>query len=106
MYLLYCTAPDSPPTNLVNVSIGAFGVDIQWNRIRFLNENGPEFLYQISYTSMGGLDTFNITTSKNTATIGNLKPFIVYAIAVSGMNTIGNGPSSTTLTIRTSQFSK
>ena len=103
---LFCPpAPSAPPTNLINVSTEAFSVSIQWDIIDFLNQNGPNFVYNVSYSVEGNDQVLYFTTPSTNATISNLTAFTTYDITVSGVNDVGMGPSDA-LTIQTLQSSE
>ena len=99
---LFCPpAPSAPPTNLINVSTEAFSVSIQWDSIDFLNQNGPNFVYNVSYSVEGDSGEESFTTVLPNATISGLKGSITYEIRVRGQNAIGLGPQSVVLTTTT-----
>ena len=103
---LFCLpAPSAPPTNLTNVSTEAFSVSIQWDSIDFLNQNGPNFVYNMSYSVEGDDQVLYLTTPNTNATISDLTPFTTYNITVSTVNDVGMGPSAS-LTIQTLQSSE
>ena len=100
MYL-YSAAPDAQPTNLVSVNVRAFSVDLQWDGISFLNENGPNVFYNVLYGVQEDLERFPLTTTATSATINGLRGFTTYEITVAGQNEVGPGPASSTLVITT-----
>ena len=105
IYQHLSTVPSASPQNLTVVNITANTVEIQWEEIAFLNQNGPFFLYNVSI-SQGSTIVNSLTTSSTSALFTNLMPFTNYSIQVSGVNIAGIGPPSNTLNVITAQSSE
>lgn len=95
-------APRTPPENLISPSQTHNSISLQWDRIPFLDQNGPNFRYAVFYRVFGSGDSLtNITAETNTTTIQNLMSFTTYSIFIRAQNDIGVGRPSNTIQART-----
>jgi hypothetical protein len=93
--------PAAEPMNLTAVNIEAFYVSIQWEGLNFLDRNGPDFSYNVSYNVQGSSDGGSVAVNQNSTVIMGLKGFTTYEITVAGQNSVGLGPLSDPLTVTT-----
>ena len=98
--------PAAEPMNLNAVSIEAFYVSIEWEGLNFLDRNGPDFSYNVSYNVQGSSDGGSIAVNQNSTVIMGLKGFTTYEITVAGQNSVGLGPLSDPLTVTTIEGSE
>ena len=97
-----CLAPRTPPENLISPSQTHNSISVQWDSIPFLDQNGPNFRYAVSYRVFGNGDaSLNVTAETNTITIQNLMSLTTYSIVIRAQNDIGVGRPSNTIQART-----
>ena len=106
LYNLLPAVPGAEPMNLTAVNIEAFYVSIQWEGLNFLDRNGPDFSYNVSYNVQGSSDGGSVAVNQNSTVIMGLKGFTTYEITVAGQNSVGLGPLSDPLTVTTLEGSE
>ncbi|XP_064384244.1 uncharacterized protein LOC135333251 isoform X3 [Halichondria panicea] len=90
--------PVSPPQNIRTTALSSTEIEISWDKIPEIDQNGVISMYEVMYVmTFGGLiTTRTIITIDLTLTINlsNLEEFVEYNISVRAYTSIGSGPYS------------
>ncbi|RWS31821.1 Down syndrome cell adhesion molecule-like protein Dscam2, partial [Leptotrombidium deliense] len=113
----FCTedeAPEAPPTNIRATAINATSIKIDWYAPRSELINGELKGYYIGYKVYNSSDHFlyktmatnaSNVTSMHSMLLHALRPFTNYVLMLQAFNSIGAGPRSDELVIRTHESS-
>ena len=95
-----CTVPASAPVNIESSTVTSTMVEISWDPLPSEDENGIVRHYLINVTEIQTGNTFQTTSSDESAMLSNLHPAYEYTFRIA-VYTIGSGPYSTVFTITT-----
>lgn len=98
-------APDGTPEGVRIGGVTSTSIDVSWNKIPNIQQNGIISEYEVTYfpseDSDGVLDMISINTSDTHLKVTGLQEFITYVILVRGYTNVGSGPYSDVLLQRT-----
>ncbi len=100
-------APGAAPRNLSVMPISATIVSVQWEAVERIERNGEIIVYEITYTpqqTFGGSigeEAKNVSGSELSTNITGLQEFLNYSISIRAYTSIGAGPDSDVVMIRT-----
>ena len=97
-YFSFCSAPSSPPSNVVFTHRSKNQLTISWTAPPRDSWNGQRITYQVcsSYNTRSGNPTCSSENIKSsTAVIKNLRPGTKYFVTVAAGTSAGYGPKST-----------
>lgn len=104
------SAPDGSPEGVRTGGVTSTSIDVIWDKIPDIQQNGIINDYEVTYFSSGGsngaLDTMSINTSDTHLKVTDLQEFVIYAILVRGYTSVGPGPYSNVLLQRTLEDSE
>ena len=99
------TEPDAPPQNVMTVVLSSTEIEVSWEEVPAINENGIITMYEVQYIP---LETFDGQVSTNTADISmlftvltGLEEYVEYRISVRAYTSAGPGPYSDGIVERT-----
>ena len=110
---LLLTEPDAPPQNVMTVVLSSTEIEVSWEEVPAINENGIITMYEVQYIP---LETFDGQISTNTVNITDismlftdltgLEEYVEYNISVRAYTNAGSGPYSDSVVERTDTDSK
>ena len=102
------TEPDAPPQNVMTVVLSSTEIEVSWEDVPAINENGKITMNEVQYTP---IETFGGQISTNTVNITNtsmlfivltgLEEYVEYNISVRAYTSAGPGPYSIAVSNRT-----
>lgn len=109
-YLTNCSyaAPDSPPENITATVRSSTSIEVTWNEVLPINQNGDIVRYNLTFERLGdgAKSTVSLPASSRGHTITGLQPYAEYNISVRASTQVGPGPLSVPLTIVTEEAGK
>ena len=105
-------APSAAPENMQGYSTGSTTVKVTWKAPPAVDQNGIIIVYNVSYQAVRGnykdstKRNKKVTDGSTQTDLTGLEEYVVYSISVSASTSAGEGPSSTVVTVRTSQAGK
>ncbi len=108
----FFSVPSSSPNNFTVFSVSSTSIEVLWEDVPEIDENGVIIAYEILYIP---LETFNgklvpelvnTSASNSSVTLNNLEEYVFYNISVRAYTSIGAGPFSPFITQRTLEDSK
>ena len=97
--------PRAPPLNVSGSVVNSSTVVLNWNPPDVDDQNGIVRYYVVNVSELQTENIFQFIANATTLTITPLHPAYTYEIAISAA-TIGPGPFSPTLTLRTDEAGK
>ena len=102
---LLSTEPDAPPQNVIAMAISSTEIEVSWEEVPAINENGIITVYEAQcepLQTFGGQIFNNITnTTYLNTTLTDLQEYVEYNISVRAYTSVGPGPYSDPVTQRT-----
>lgn len=98
--------PGAPPSNLTAEAVSATKIYVSWQPPPADQSNGDIAFYKLQYTESDQQDgdmTVLILNSTE-CTIHDLRPWTEYMIRVAASTSVGNGPFTDPITVRTMEF--
>ena len=104
---MFVSEPSAPPTNISATNTSSSSIFVSWQDVPFWDQNGIITEYKIYIRKNGdaGLWETETTATKHFAKTG-LDLWEKYDIKVSAFTSIGEGPESSVLTVRTDEDSE
>ena len=99
----FSTAPASPPTDVSAMSTSPTLIEVMWNEVPAIDQNGIITMYEVMYTpqnTFGGqisTNTTNVSGSELMVTLPYLQEYVNYSISVRAYTSAGQGPESTVI---------
>lgn len=98
--------PGSPPVNIEVATLTSNQLQVTWDVVPAIHQNGPITFYQILYspnnTFNGQLAAENdLNTSNTSILLSSLEEFVVYEVSVRAYTDVGPGNYSNPVTQRT-----
>ena len=101
MPFLLNTGPVSPPQNIHTTAISSTEIDVRWNEVPTIDENGIIINYEVQVEPLDFNDILTIiyvnTTTLSTV-VSDLQEFVGYNISVRAYTSVGPGPFSPPVT--------
>ena len=105
-FILFIAAPDAPPQNVQTEAFSSTEIQLSWEEVPEINQNGEIILYEIQYTPLTSFGGLIATNSVNTSdgsmqeiTIRHLQENVEYSISVRAYTNVGPGPFSLTVSV-------
>ena len=86
--------PSSAPTNVTAITNGATSINVTWDEVPPLNQNGIITGYIVFYKETTASGYTTAATMQRSITIQGLQPLTQYAMRVLAYNSNGNGIAS------------
>ena len=100
--LLLSIVPSTAPSNVLSTEVTSQSLTINWEALRFEDQNGLIRYYLINVTETDTGSQFQYTSTTLDITLTDLHPYYTYSISVSAF-TITAGPWSDPLLVTTAQ---
>jgi hypothetical protein len=101
----YEDRPSQPPVNIVITSISSTSIQVSWDPVPEIHQNGIITGYDVTYNQSTFLEPFPLVMSVradgDSVTLTRLEEYVVYSIRVRAYTSIGAGPYSPLQNIRT-----
>ena len=102
--------PDSPPSNVTATAQSSTSILVTWDMVPPMDQNGVITMYQVLYTPLqtfrGAIGTESMTVTEQMATLTGLQEYVEYNISVRAYTSVGAGPYSDGVVVRTSEDGK
>ena len=103
---LYPTGPSEPPSNVNATAILSTAIQVTWERVPFIAENGIITQYEIEFnqTTFDEVSMSNVTTVNSLTlevVITGLEEYVAFFIRVRAYTNVGAGPYSDVETVLT-----
>ena len=95
------TAPSAAPTNVDVSVINSTALNVQWEMIPCIEQNGDITGYTVRVLVSGEMERVEDAGDVNEVTISELTPSTTYSIQVAAVNSEGTGPYSDLIIIDT-----
>lgn len=99
--------PGAAPRNLSVMPFSSTVVSVNWQTVENIERNGEIIAYEITYTpqeTFGGIigeEAMNVSGSELSTNITGLEEFVNYTISIRAYTSIGAGPESGEVMVRT-----
>ena len=108
IYYNFCAVPASPPENVNAVNISSTSVQVSWDPVPPIDQNGVITQYEVEYnqTTFSEVSMYNTTTVNSTTLmvdLTGLEEYVVYSIRVRAYTSVGAGPYSDVVMERTQE---
>ena len=109
--LIVSSVPASPPANINAVTVSSTAIQVSWNEVPAIDQNGIITQYEVEYNQ----STFNGATMYSTITVDSstltvdltgLEEYVEYSIRVRAYTSVGAGPYSDVVIERTQEDGK
>ena len=97
-------APASPPRNVTAAVLSSTEIQVNWNKISEIDQNGIVTLYEVMYEPLmtfGELPILTVNTTNLSITLTGLEEYVEYNISVRAYTSVGPGPYSVGIVKRT-----
>ena len=99
IYYNFCAVPASPPENVNAVNISSTSIQVSWEPVPCIDQNGVITQYEVEYnqTTFSEVSMYNTTTVNSTTfmvDLTGLEEYVVYSIRVRAYTSVGAGPYS------------
>ncbi len=98
--------PSGYPLEVTNTSTTARSAVISWDPPDEEDQNGFITSYTVKIVEAGTEETLQRISSTTSITATSLKPYTSYSVSVAASTSVGNGPFSISITLRTNQDGK
>ena len=104
---MFVSEPSAPPANISATNTSSFSILISWQNVPYWDQNGIITQYKVYIRKNGDAGPWDTGTTVNKyfAKTG-LDLWEIYDVKVSASTSIGEGPESAALTVRTDEDSK
>ena len=96
-------APSMPPVNLTVEAATSDSVTLSWSPPDVHSQNGIITSYLINVTASETGETFQVSSTTTKLVIQSLRPFSTYLCAIAAEISVGTGPFSISVSIRTNE---
>ncbi len=109
---LILKVPFSPPNNTTVFPLSSTAIGVMWNNVQEIDQNGVLISFEILYVP---LETFNgvlfsnkvnTSASHRSLNLTRLQEYVEYNISVRAYTSVGAGPYSMDVTVRTHEDGK
>ena len=101
MLYLFHVAPSSPPDNVVATAESSTSIQVSWEEVPAIDQNGIITQYEVMYEpSDGQTATQSMTTLNTSILLNNIQEYANYNITARAYTSLGEGPFSTAVTIK------
>ena len=105
----FSLAPSAAPGNMQGHNTSSASIQVSWEAPNAADQNGAVTVYTVYYQAVGG--NFNDGTSKqkpvvapfSKAVLTGLEEYVEYNISISASTSIGEGPLSASIVVRTAE---
>ena len=108
--LATCTGPAEAPQNVTAMALTSTEILVTWEEVPAIDENGVVTMYEVEFVPLetfdGQIATNSVIISDLNATLTDLEEYVVYNISVRAYTSVGPGPYSDPVTLRTLENSK
>jgi len=110
-FIFLHTVPASPPNNVNAVNISSTAIQVTWEEVPAIDQNGIITQYEVEYnqSTFSGATMYNTTTvdsSTFTVDLTGLEEYVEYSIRVRAYTSVGAGPYSDVVIERTQEDGK
>ena len=96
---IFYAVPASPPDSVTAVNISSTAIQVSWNPVSAIDQNGVITQYEVEYnqTTFSEVSLYNTTTVNSTTLmvdLTGLEEYVVYSIQVRAYTSVGAGPYS------------
>ncbi len=97
---IFIPVPASPPVNVMATALSSTEIQVRWNEVPDIDQNGVITMYEVFYLST--LDLVNgsiLTDSRDTFSVNitGLEEFVDYSVSVRAYTSVSPGPFSDTV---------
>ena len=111
-YRIFSPAPSAAPRNVQGHNTSSTSIQVSWEAPSAADQNGALTEYTVYYQAIGG--NFNDGTPKQKAVVApwsqvfltGLEEYVEYNISVSASTSVGEGPFSVSIIVRTAEAGK
>ena len=109
--LIVSSVPASPPANINAVTVSSTAIQVSWNEVPAIDQNGIITQYEVEYnqSTFSGATMYSTTTvdsSTLTVVLTGLEEYVEYSIRVRAYTSVGAGPYSDVVIERTQEDGK
>ena len=104
---IFYAVPASPPDSVTAVNISSTAIQVSWNPVSAIDQNGVITQYEVEYnqTTFNEVSMYNTTTVNSTTLMVDLTGLeeyvVLYIIRVRAYTSVGAGPYSDVVMERT-----
>ena len=102
--------PAAAPVNIVISAVSSTEIEVLWEEVPAINENGVITVYEVLYTPLmtfeGQISANTTNTSQLNSTLTGLQEYVEYSISVRAYTSVGPGPYSDGVVERTFEDGK
>ena len=96
MLYLFHIVPSSPPDNVVATAESSTSIQVNWEEVPAIDQNGIITQYEVMYEPCDGQTaTQSMTTLNTSILLNNIQEYADYNITVRAYTSLGEGPIST-----------
>ena len=106
IHCLSNTAPSAAPVGLIVLSQSSASLTLSWELPPTESQNGIITGYSINVTSSTTGEVVLLSTTNSYVSVTSLSPYTIYLCSVAAQTTVGLGPYTLPLMIRTDQEGK
>ena len=112
IYFLSFTVPDDSPQNVTATAVSSTEIEVSWEEVPAIDENGIIVLYEIQFVPLETFDGALVTETVNTSgpvltmNLTGLQEYVEYSISVRAYTSVGPGPYSDGAVERTEEDGK
>ena len=100
------TVPSGYPQNIETRAVSSRMSTLSWDPPNYEDRNGVIIGYVINVTNTRRSETLQYTSNTTTLTLSTLSPYTTYYCIVAARTSVGTGPFSAVITLRTLQDGK
>ena len=107
LIIILLTAPSSPPSNINVTTESSTSIRVSWSEVPSIHRNGMITQYGVMYEPLEtfGYETVTSVNITDNSTLEillhNLQEYVQYNITVRAFTSVGEGPFSSVITVRT-----
>ena len=104
--MVHSTEPAAFPENVQATNISSTAIMVTWDEVPAIDQNGIIINYEVRFEPLqftAELSTDTINTPDLSVTITGLEEYVEYNISVRAYTSVGPGPYSDPVTVRTSE---
>ncbi len=107
--ILFLEVPFTPPNNTAVFPLSSTTIGVMWDNVQEIDQNGVLISFEILYVP---LETFlfsnkvNTSASNRSLNLTGLQEYVEYNISVRAYTSVGAGPYSNDVTVRTHENGK
>ena len=102
-FTLYCAVPSGAPSNISAVTVTSENISLEWIAPEPAERNGVILGYIIRYVHFQAGRSSTVEAQTTDVFISNLEPHNLYTFSIAARTTIGIGPFSENIQIRTAE---